>query len=254
MPQNYSTRGGKGLQFSHTHSWELWTVPRDLLLSRHTKAIAVCGRKRPQTWRCKYSALRVQLEDRRRDQGSPAKHLGSGYVCGSPARSPTVQPGQEDEPDSSSVGWGGHACLPLVRARGMHMSLGHRECEGDHRCGSPFELASRCPAWSSPPLRGMPGRQQQQQARTGQRCPPASLPKPQPISFPLASSGVAGYPSLACHQCLEFASQAAGHPWGSGCMCDPGHLRGGGRGVTDSKPGGEVLGRARPPERGLLGL
>ena len=141
----------------------------------------------------------------------------------------SVRPGQGGEPGSSSAGWGGQACPPPVRARRMHDSLGHRECEGDHCCGCPLQLASRCPAWSSPALRGMPGRQQQ--AGTGPRCPPASLrPRPQPPSFPPASSGVAGYPSLACHQCLEFASRAAGHPWGSGWMCAPGHPRGGGRG------------------------
>ena len=174
----FSTRGGKGLQFSHTHSWELWTVPRDLLISRHTKAIAVYGRKSPQTWRCKYSAVRVQLEDWRRDQGSPAKGLGSGYVSGSSARSLTVRPGQEDEPDSSSVGWGGHACPPLVRARGMRVSLGCRECEGDHRCGSPLQLASRCPASSSPSLRVDAG---QAAAAAGRDRPalPTCFPSPQ---------------------------------------------------------------------------
>lgn len=122
--------------------------------------------------------MRVQLEDWRRDQGSPAKSLGSGYVCGSPAWSPTVQPGQEDEPGSSSVGWGGHACPPFVRARGMRVSLGHRECEGDHRCGSPFQLASRCPAWSSPSLRVDAG---QAPAAAGKDRPtlPTCFPSPQ---------------------------------------------------------------------------
>lgn len=117
---------------------------------------------------------------------------------------------------------------------------------GDHCCGCPLQLASRCPAWSSPALRGMPGRQQQ--AGTGP-LPTGFRPRPQPplpLPPPLESLDT----SLACHQCLEFASRAAGHPWGSGWLCPLGTRGEVGEGVTDSKSWG-ALGRARPPETGL---
>ena len=60
----------------------------------------------------------------------------------------------------------------------MRVSLGRRECEGDHRCGSPLQLASRCPASSSPSLRVDAG---QAAAAAGRDRPalPTCFPSPQ---------------------------------------------------------------------------
>lgn len=213
MPQNYSTRGAQDCNSTHTHSWELWTVPRDLLISRHIKAIAVCGRKCPQTWRCKYSALRVHPEDWRWDRGSPTKRLGSGYMCGSHAWSLTV-----------CTTWAGGRAWFLICRTGWHPALLSLEPEG---CVCPWDTENvrRTIAWvsipadqqvssmSSPCLRVDAG---QAAGAAGRDRPalPTCFPSPQAPgpSFPPTSSGVTGHPSLACHQGLEFASLAAGLP------------------------------------------
>lgn len=103
------------------------------------------------------------------------------------------------------------------------------------------------------------------QARTAHRLSFAPGRSSSPLSLPLLWNRWIPFTSLP--SVPGICVRAAGHPWGSGWMCAPGHPRGGGRGVTDSKSWGSarrarllrrraswvrfistVVSRERPPE------